>query len=338
MAYQGNCHCGRYRFDLHVDRGGDDNGDDNTQKTRDVTASIPIVTCTCVACTKLGCLWHVVTKGHLVDTSNNTNEDSISSSNNFNNVNNDGTLPSPSSSSTSSPLLTTYRSGLVRYEFCSACGTGLFATHVKGPLVGQKLVNLRTIRGLNPFHYPRTSTDSSLSPDSPSSLDSSDSGSSTTEKPLPTTGACLCGSVTVELLIPLASMPLKEDNCSICTRNAWLGAYPRRAQVVVRGAQHTRDYRFGRRRFMGHPFCTTCGAHVFMNVYGPPQDMIDRMPEAKKELVRQNLDVMPINVRILDRIQKHMGSLAVAQSDEGTEGYERDVLGIVEGKTKGDVK
>ncbi|CAK7218107.1 hypothetical protein SCUCBS95973_003377 [Sporothrix curviconia] len=336
MIYHGNCHCGRYRFDLHVDQ--------HTKAT--ALSLIPTVTCSCTACTKLGCLWHAVGSGQLVDTSlNNKNERKTDIDINNRTVVLDETLPPSPPSPSASPLLQTYRSGLIRYAFCPDCGTGVFGTHVKGPLMGTTLVNLRTLRGLNPFDYAAATLPSSDAaahpPPAPDSPTGSHGGSHTT----PTAGACLCGSVSVELLAPLAGMPLKEDNCSICMRNAWLGACPRRAHVLVRGAaQHTRDYRFGRRRFMGHPFCTTCGAHVFMNVYGPPQDVVDRLPEDKKALVRQNLDVLPVNVRILDRIQQHWGQLQVAQSDDGTAGYEQDVLGIaehastVDGKTEGETR
>ncbi|KAL1900656.1 hypothetical protein Sste5346_002381 [Sporothrix stenoceras] len=265
MVYHGNCHCGRHRFELQV------GGEATTDK------QIPTVLCTCVACTKQGCIWHVVEEGTLVAT---TADDTP---------------------------LSVYRSGLLIYEFCGACGTGLFGTHVKGPLVGKRLANLRAVREINPFDYDKQLV---------STADTVPVGS------LPSTGACLCGSVAVELLAPLADMPLKEDNCSICTRKAWLGAYAQKGQVLVRGAaQHTRDYKFGPRRFMGHPFCTTCGAHVFMNVYGPPAEVVARLSPEKQELVRQNLDVMPVNVRILDGIQAHLGHLKVTRSDEGTDGY-----------------
>lgn len=281
MIYHGNCHCGRHRFELQV--GGEETTTSSDDTKTASTQYIPTVSCTCVACTKLGCIWHVVEQGTLTITS------------------------------TSTEPLTVYRSGLVTYEFCGACGTGLFGTHVKGTLVGKKLVNLRALQEVNPFDYtPEVKNNTASDNDTPLS------GSS-----LPSTGACLCGSVAVELLAPLGEMPLKEDNCSICTRNAWLGAYARRSQVVLRGAtQHTRDYQFGPRRFMGHPFCTTCGAHVFMNVYGPPAEVVARLSPEKQALVKQNLDVVPVNVRILDNIQTYLGGLKVTRSDEGTDGYE----------------
>ena len=77
---------------------------------------------------------------------------------------------------------------------------------------------------------------------------------------------------------------------------------------------------------MGHPFCRTCGVHVYMNVYGPPQQVVDQLPEEKKAMVRKNLDMAPVNVRVLDGIQ--LDALPVARTDEGTEGYETDVLGL----------
>lgn len=296
MLYHGNCHCGRHRFELQV--GGED-GATTTDDKR-----IPTVLCTCVACTKQGSIWHVVQDRSLSTTTTTATTTTASDSKDL-------------------PRLSTYRSGLLTYEFCGACGTGLFGKHVKGPLVGKLLVNLRAVRGVNPFDY--TGTDDSQSNEEHLELES---GPSETTAPLsdgsdlPSTGACLCGSVAVELLAPLREMPLKEDNCSICTRNAWLGAYARRAQVVVRGAvQHTRDYQFGPRRFMGHPFCTTCGAHVFMNVYGPPAEEVAQLSPEKQALVKQNLDVVPVNVRILDGIQAHLGHLNVVRSDEGTDGY-----------------
>ncbi|CAK7241660.1 MAG: hypothetical protein STHCBS139747_003127 [Sporothrix thermara] len=319
MIYHGNCHCGRYRFDLRVDGNGE--AGDNKSTTVTGQSLIPTVACSCVICTKLGCLWHVLAQSEqLVETSRGTSD-----STQLTGDNDAETQTRATASLLSSPLLTTFSSSPIRYAFCSDCGTGVFGIHVKGPLAGQTLVNLHTIRGLNPFDYAKASGnfegDSSEGPGAP------EGDAAAAAEALPTTGACLCGSVSVELRAPLADVPLKEDNCSICTRNAWLGAYPRRAEVLVHGAEHTRDYRFGR-RFMGHPFCTTCGAHIFMNVYGPPAEVVARLPEARRAMVAQNLDMQPINVRMLDGIGQYLGQLAVERTDEGTGGYEQDVLGM----------
>lgn len=108
-------------------------------------------------------------------------------------------------------------------------------------------------------------------------------------------------------------------------KNAWVGAYPSKSQVNLIGTEHVQDYRFGR-KFMGHPFCKTCGVHVYMNVYGPPQQVMDRLPDDKKEFVQRNLDFQPISVRALDRID--LCTLSIKSSDQGTDGYEKDVLGL----------
>lgn len=108
-------------------------------------------------------------------------------------------------------------------------------------------------------------------------------------------------------------------------QNAWLGAYPPKAHVAIRGDENTTDYAFNR-RFTGHPFCATCGVHVFMRVFGPPAAVIERLPAERQAMIRQKLDVAPVNVRVLEGVD--LGQLTVERTDEGTEGYEQDVLGL----------
>lgn len=47
--------------------------------------------------------------------------------------------------------------------------------------------------------------------------------------------------------------------------------------------------------------------------------MIDRLPEAKKEFVKQQLEIQPVNLRVLDGVE--WSELAVERMDEGTDGY-----------------
>jgi hypothetical protein len=70
---------------------------------------------------------------------------------------------------------------------------------------------------------------------------------------------------------------------------------------------------------MGHPFCKTCGVHVYMNVYGPPQDIVDRLPEAKKVFVGKQLELQPVSLRILEGVS--LGDLSIQRSDGGAQGY-----------------
>ncbi|OIW24354.1 glutathione-dependent formaldehyde-activating gfa [Coniochaeta ligniaria NRRL 30616] len=199
--------------------------------------------------------------------------------------------------------LVEYRSTTLEHKFCGICGTGVLGKHFEGPLQGRMALNGRAFRALDPFSFEH---DRSVEPAS-----------------LPRFGSCDCGKVKVEILHVPEDADIKEDNCSICTRNAWIGIYPRLSEVKVTGAEHLTDYRFGR-RFMGHPFCKICGVHVVMNVHGPPQHVVDRLPEDKKEMVRRKLDLKPVNIRVPDRVE--LSLLSIKRSDEGTDGYERDVL------------
>ncbi|KAF2718537.1 hypothetical protein K431DRAFT_287561 [Polychaeton citri CBS 116435] len=210
---------------------------------------------------------------------------------------------------------------LVRYctpsleqEFCRVCGTGVWGTHLNGPLSSKKSLNLRTIRDVNPFDFEKRT-------EPPQQHSDKVLGS-------PATGSCHCGKVSVSLLIPLEQLDVKEDNCSICTRNAWIGVYPSKSQVVINGEEHMQEYRFGR-KFNGNPFCRFCGVHVYLNLYGPPQEVVDRLSIEKQEYIRRMLDVKPVNIRTLDTID--VEDLDVVRSNEGTEGYEATVLGIAVG-------
>jgi hypothetical protein len=57
-----------------------------------------------------------------------------------------------------------------------------------------------------------------------------------------------------------------------------------------------------------------------MTTIGPPQEVVDRLPESKKEYVRKLLEIQPVNVRTLDGVEWE--EIQVKREDEGTEGYE----------------
>ncbi|GKT59573.1 glutathione-dependent formaldehyde-activating enzyme [Colletotrichum tofieldiae] len=121
------------------------------------------------------------------------------------------------------------------------------------------------------------------------------------------TGGCDCGVVQVAVRTkPIHDVEIKEDNCSICIR------------VTLVGKDQTQDYKFGR-EFNGSPFCRICGVHCFGNLYGPPKDIVARLPEAKQEFVRKQLEVQPLNIRVLDDVE--WDRINIAWSNDGTEGY-----------------
>ncbi|KAK0634164.1 Mss4-like protein [Immersiella caudata] len=210
---------------------------------------------------------------------------------------------------------------LVAYEelkFCGKCGTPVMGEHQAGPLNGEVLVNARAIWGFNPFEagikqvVAVSEEGRALQPMDmvPGAL------------PAKHHGSCHCGKVRVQLLAEIPGLEVKEDNCSSCVRNAYIGVYPTKDQVRVHGRENTFEYLYGR-KFNGEAHCKTCGVLVFNNVYGPLISVFDSLPPERKEVVLgiywKNMAMQPLNVRVLDNV--NFESLDVNRADEGTEGY-----------------
>lgn len=88
--------------------------------------------------------------------------------------------------------------------------------------------------------------------------------------------------------------------------------------MAITGRENTTDYRYGQ-KFSGAPFCKTCGVHCFKNLYGPPQEVVDRLPESKREFVLRQLRIQPVNLRVLEGVE--WDKITVKREDEGTKGY-----------------
>lgn len=56
-----------------------------------------------------------------------------------------------------------------------------------------------------------------------------------------------------------------------------------------------------------------------MQIHGPPKAVFDSWPEARREAVRGNFEILPIRVSVLDDVEWDL--LKVERTDEGTEGY-----------------
>lgn len=270
-SYHGNCHCGRYRFELNV------------PEIKEAIA------CTCSLCTKKGYLWLIPPPDA------------------FKVIRDDGQL-------------TEYRSSTVQDKFCNYCGTGVVCEHSVGPLRGQFAVNVRAIQEINPFQLE--SAINTVATDDNEKVWSI----STPSEPRPShVGSCHCQKVQVELMVPLSELEIKEDNCSSCVRTAYIGVYPTKDQVKIHGREHTFEYRYGS-KFSGSTYCSTCGVHVFTDVYGPPLSIFDKVPPERREHVmsvyRQNMNMQPLNVRAFNGVD--LGSLQIKRTDEGTEGYKLD--------------
>ncbi|KAK1984765.1 glutathione-dependent formaldehyde-activating enzyme [Colletotrichum cereale] len=217
--------------------------------------------------------------------------------------------------------LTTYtapRAKGLEYEFCSACGTGLFGTHASGTQARKRGINFRVLvsdsKGILIKGREVIALDSSGGTEPYPGLLSIPEDSLKCY-----TGGCDCGSVQIAVKTkPLFDVEIKEDNCSICSRNGFIGVYPHQSEVTLSGKDQTQDYRFGR-GFNGWPFCRTCGVHCFGNLYGPPAEIVARLPEARQEFVRRQLEIQPVNIRVLDGVE--WDRINITWSNDGVVGY-----------------
>ncbi|KAJ6437719.1 glutathione-dependent formaldehyde-activating enzyme [Purpureocillium lavendulum] len=275
IVYRGNCHCGRYRYELTL--------------PREITTG---TTCSCSLCVKKGYLWVAPPEGS------------------FRVVRDDGHLVE-------------YGSKALRDKFCGHCGTGVTGEHIAGPLSGEMLVNVRAIQGVNPFKLePHVTTVET--PDERGTINAAGDASHVF--------ACHCGNVQAQLLVPLSELQVKEDNCSSCVRNAYVGVYPTKDQVRTHGKEHGFEY-FGLgaeetgRKWGGVVHCSTCGVFVFNIIYGPPLSIFDKLPPERKaralEAYHRNVSLLPLNLRAVEGLHREvqLGSVGVERADEGTEDY-----------------
>jgi len=109
---RGNCHCGRFRFELELPLPDMKNLGD-----------LGITVCECSLCAKLGFLWL-----HLDSNTTETNTDTLK-------ITRD------------EKSLVSYQG----IQFCRNCGTVVMGEHESGPLQRQQLVNARCLWGFNPF-------------------------------------------------------------------------------------------------------------------------------------------------------------------------------------------
>lgn len=133
------------------------------------------------------------------------------------------------------------------------------------------------------------------------------------------TGSCQCGAVAFAVRTPpLSQVEIKEDNCSICVRRAAISIYPDRDQVVLVGEDNTTTYDFGRKFNQDH-FCMTCGVACYKTPVGPPQAVVDMLPEDKKAYVEKIRRIRPLFVRAMNEVE--WDEITIQRTDEGTEGY-----------------
>ncbi|KAH8668853.1 hypothetical protein BX600DRAFT_460827 [Xylariales sp. PMI_506] len=285
ITYQGNCHCGRYRYEVTV------------PEIKSAT------TCACALCTKTGALWLPVPPGE----------------GRFRVVRDDDRLGD-------------YETPVVRAKFCKDCGNHVSSEHLAGELSGQTLINVRDIREpyVNPFKIESETTTAAAPAEDTRPIEGLPEPANG-ELPAQLVFACHCGKVQAELLTPISEQEVKEDNCSLCVRDGYIGVYPNKSQVRLHGVDpsQTFEYQTGR-KFGGNVHCQVCGVFVFSNVYGPPISIFDRLPPERREralaVYHANIQLKPLNVRSAEvaDLAGFVAALEVKREDEGTDGYVLD--------------
>lgn len=84
------------------------------------------------------------------------------------------------------------------------------------------------------------------------------------------------------------------------------------------GDENMTEYCFAK-KFTGHRFCKVCGVQVHMKLHGPPKTMVDSLPPATQEMIREKLLIAPIRIALLDSVE--YSQIKIQRSDIGTEGY-----------------
>ena len=79
-------------------------------------------------------------------------------------------------------------------------------------------------------------------------------------------GNCHCAAIKYKVkLPPLDSQQIMSCNCSICCKNGYLNAYPKKADLIfVQGEDLLKEYQFGLKR-CAHKFCPNCGSSVLID-------------------------------------------------------------------------
>ncbi|PYH88989.1 glutathione-dependent formaldehyde-activating, GFA [Aspergillus ellipticus CBS 707.79] len=116
------------------------------------------------------------------------------------------------------------------------------------------------------------------------------------------TATCHCAHTRLTFThAPLPTTRINRCNCSICTKNGYLLAYPRVSDVTfLSGEDDLVAYTFGN-RVKPHKFCGRCGTSMLIDFSG-----------AEREVER---GVVAINIRTVVGVEEILGQLEYRDVD-----------------------
>jgi len=152
--------------------------------------------------------------------------------------------------------LTEYRNGTNNYKFCPICGTSLLCCDAANDEI--IAVNVRALADVESDSLNAKLTSCGVA--------DTFSSSTTASSQDGLHANCHCGSISYTLhSTPQAT---KSCNCSICSRDGVLWAYPPKADVTVHAQENLVEYMFGNKRIV-HGFCGICSVHVWEQFLKP---------------------------------------------------------------------
>ncbi|KAH7107469.1 Mss4-like protein [Auriculariales sp. MPI-PUGE-AT-0066] len=198
----------------------------------------------------------------------------------------------------------TFNDKKAQHKFCPTCATSLVC---EIPAYNMQVINVRTFSDLDFRKLEIGSYDGAALP--PAYVPPKYTGPEVVpgEGEKLYTGSCHCGALTLALRSkPLPDVAVKECNCTICTKDSYILAYPNKDQVSLAvSSDHPdglKEYMFGPHT-LAHQFCGICGVPIAIRVVGPPKAAIDGMSEAGKAIVEKKLQIRPINLHVLDGVE-----------------------------------
>ncbi|KAJ7754525.1 Mss4-like protein [Mycena metata] len=152
--------------------------------------------------------------------------------------------------------LNSYQYGTSIHKFCPVCGTSILCETADAEIS----LNVRSLTDIDVESLSPVLTPCGITVEPPPPQLATDA------PPEDLHATCHCGGIQYTLHTTPAAT--KSCNCSICSRNGVLWAYPLKKDVTVHTQTSLVEYTFGRKQIV-HGFCGTCAVPVWEHFLNP---------------------------------------------------------------------
>ncbi|KAH8889748.1 hypothetical protein GQ53DRAFT_747966 [Thozetella sp. PMI_491] len=186
------------------------------------------------------------------------------------------------------------------HKFCSTCGTPVMGHNPTFPEGKNTMINVRCIQNLD---YPKLEIGEY---DGAALGDKYDPPKFTGSEPTVEVeggktyhGSCHCGGVQFAVKLPVLDHTytgwIKQCDCSICHRNAYIWVYPKAEQVSLQGEDNLSYYAMGSKVWR-KGFCKICGTQMLNRWTVFTDEELAALPEEYRQRRGPN-ELMPLNLR-----------------------------------------